>query len=756
MIKPVEEPKKESAKKEDGDKVKQIGKLLGLYKEEPEAVKEKSPEKKGGKKIEMDEVKPILKKIKTKNSLEEVGSRYIKNFIDNLWDSDEEEKEDPSKKETKMDIEKPITKKEEPVGKMIHTNKNIKKPEEPKRNIYVSDDDDDYNPLLPKKKTGKKHKKKDEDYIPPKKKNQTQQAIERIQDSFESMGFGSNLPLKKGGTLIIVPLTVMPQWEKEILRHSEENTMTVYQYYGNTRQKMRLQEFDIVLTTYGVVESEHASGRDTGLFGYKWFRIILDEAHYIKSRTTKTAKATCALRAEYRWALTGTPIQNRLDDLFSILQFLRVEIWGEYFWWNNYINKHTSAEDSAELVRGILKPILLRRTKKSTYLDGRGILELPPKEVKTIFVKLTPEERRIYNCFYRSGKSQFDNIVNEGNLNYEYAHVFELMIRLRQVCDHPSLVFNKDDLITDGSLENAVKRFLEKRQAKETKKKIDTNPLTLKKQRVEKPGLTPEFIQQTITSLKNNDLEPCYICLEDIQSPALTACGHMFCKECLQKSLETSNQCPDCHSELRPGDVMVINPDEEFAGVQKELIDFESTNFIKSSKLAALLEQIHIVQNKGEKCVVFTQFIKMLDIIERFLKEEGVDYRRIDGSVQMKDRAVYIDSFKNQKGLTAILISLKAGSVGLNLTAANHVFIVDPWWNPAVEDQAIERVYRIGQQRKTEVIRFVCARTIEERILQLNEKKKQLISMTLQYNPEQQKKQNIENMIYVMQGFEDE
>jgi SNF2 family DNA or RNA helicase len=104
------------------------------------------------------------------------------------------------------------------------------------------------------------------------------------------------------------------------------------------------------------------------------------------------------------------------------------------------------------------------------------------------------------------------------------------------------------------------------------------------------------------------------------------------------------------------------------------------------------------------------------------------------------------------------MISLKAGSVGLNLTAANHVILIDPWWNPAVEDQAIERVHRIGQQKDVTVTRLICARTIEERILHLNEKKKQLISMTLQYkqSPEEQKRQNIENMKFVMKAFDDD
>jgi SNF2 family DNA or RNA helicase len=131
--------------------------------------------------------------------------------------------------------------------------------------------------------------------------------IQVTSQDFDSMGFGGDIE-GKAGTLIIVPLTLLPQWEAEILKHSMEGSITVNQYYGSTRKKMRLQEFDVVLTTYGIIESEHASGRTDGLFGYRWQRIILDEAHTIKSKATKTAKATCALKADFRWALTGTPL----------------------------------------------------------------------------------------------------------------------------------------------------------------------------------------------------------------------------------------------------------------------------------------------------------------------------------------------------------------------------------------------------------------------------------------------------------------
>mmetsp|Transcript_22507 Transcript_22507/g.19470 ORF Transcript_22507/g.19470 Transcript_22507/m.19470 type:complete len:134 (+) Transcript_22507:735-1136(+) len=132
-----------------------------------------------------------------------------------------------------------------------------------------------------------------------------------------------------------------------------------------------------------------------------------------------------------------------------------------------------------------------------------------------------------------------------------------------------------------------------------------------------------------------------------------------------------------------------------------------------SSKLLAILDYITQVQERGEKCVVFTQFIKMMNLIEKFIKDEGIGYRRIDGSVSQKERTQYLEDFKSDPSVTMIMISLKAGSTGLNLTVATNVYLVDPWWNPAVEDQAIERVHRIGQKKEVNVVRFVCEKTIE-------------------------------------------
>jgi len=230
--------------------------------------------------------------------------------------------------------------------------------------------------------------------------------------------FPSTVKQKSASTLIVAPTTLFTQWKKELERHSQESSLTVFEYYGSSKDSsFELSTYDVVLTTYGTLQNEFSksSRSRNSIFDYNWFRVILDEAHQIKNHRSKTAQAACALNAEYRWCLTGTPLQNNLEELFSLLQFLRVEIWGDYSCWSTYVGKKNSGLNAAAIVKAILKPILLRRTKSSTYSDRKSILELGKKTVKTCFVEMTPEGSTVYTCLYERGRSQFARILKEQN-----------------------------------------------------------------------------------------------------------------------------------------------------------------------------------------------------------------------------------------------------------------------------------------------------------------------------------------------------
>ena len=155
--------------------------------------------------------------------------------------------------------------------------------------------------------------------------------------------------------------------------------------------------------------------------------------------------------------------------------------------------------------------------------------------------------------------------------------------------------------------------------------------------------------------------------------------------------------------------------------------------------------------------MVFSQFIGMLDLIEYDFKRNNLVYLRLDGSLTQKKRAEILTKFKEDPNIYIIMISLKAGGVGLNLVEANHVFLMDPWWNPAVEEQAVERDHRIGQKKKVEVIRFICKDSIEERMIELHKAKKELFNQTINMEncdrTMDKKKQNIEYFKYLMTNY---
>ncbi|HAA11395.1 MAG TPA: helicase SNF2, partial [Cytophagales bacterium] len=153
----------------------------------------------------------------------------------------------------------------------------------------------------------------------------------------------------------------------------------------------------------------------------------------------------------------------------------------------------------------------------------------------------------------------------------------------------------------------------------------------------------------------------------------------------------------------------------------------ESGTVTQSAKLKELLR--HIQEKTGHhKLLIFSQFVKMLKLISTALDDEGIAYEYLDGQSSQKQRQASVEHFQSDTDCRVFLISLKAGGTGLNLTAADYVYLVDPWWNPAVEAQAIDRSYRIGQEKKVIAYRMICQDTVEEKILALQARKKALAS----------------------------
>ncbi|KAK7261114.1 hypothetical protein RIF29_27418 [Crotalaria pallida] len=477
-------------------------------------------------------------------------------------------------------------------------------------------------------------------------------------------------------------------------------------------------------------ESEDVSSQEMSLLhAVKWQRIILDEAHCIKSRHSNTAKAVLAVESSYKWALSGTPIQNRVGELYSLIRFLQIVPYSYYLckdcdcrtlnhsstqclncnhssvrhfcWWNKYIatpiqsygNGIFGKRAMILLKDRILKNIILRRTKIGRAAD----LALPPRIVSLRRDCLDVKEQDYYESLYSESQAQFNTYIEANTVMNNYAHIFVLLTRLRQAVDHPYLVvYSPTAKSRGGNMAN-----------------------------------------------NNAPTEPvCDICHQAAEDPVVTSCEHVFCKACLIDFSASLGQvsCPSC-SQLFNVDFTSNKDVEDRAkkttikgfGPSSILNRIQLENFQTSTKIEALREEITLMieRDGSAKGIVFSQYTSFLDLINYSLNKSGLSCVQLNGAMTLAARDAAIKRFTDDPDCRIFLMSLKAGGVALNLTVASHVFLMDPWWNPAVERQAQDRIHRIGQFKPIRIVRFVIENTIEERILQLQEKKELVFDGTI-------------------------
>ncbi|ORY17578.1 SNF2 family N-terminal domain-domain-containing protein [Clohesyomyces aquaticus] len=543
----------------------------------------------------------------------------------------------------------------------------------------------------------------------------------------------SDYPAKQP-TLVVVPPVALMQWSNEI-REYTDGKLKVLVYHGTNAacKKMSvkdLKKFDVIMVSYNSLESLHrkeTKGWSRGeniikeaspLHAITYHRLILDEAHSIKSRNTGVAKACFALKGDYKWCLSGTPVQNRIGEFFSLLRFLEVRPFADYFcrsceceqlhWTVDEDHMCTSCEhggsehisvfnqellnpitgddpedreNALQRLHMITARIMLRRMKR----DHTNSMELPMKDIIIHNEFFSAVERDFSSSIMSNSSRKFDTYVAQGVMLNNYANIFGLIMQMRQVANHPDLLLKKN---AEGGQNVLV----------------------------------------------------CNICDEPAEDAVRSRCHHEFCRACVKDFMDTCEasgsdaDCPRCHIGLSIDfEQPEIEQDEDQVKKTSIINRIKMDNWTSSTKIEMLIYDLYKLRSKKQtlKSIVFSQFTSMLQLIEWRLRRAGFNTVMLDGSMTPAQRQKSIEYFMTNPDVEVFLVSLKAGGVALNLTEASRVFIVDPWWNPAAEWQSADRCHRIGQRRPCVITRLCIEDSVESRMVALQEKKAAMIAGTV-------------------------
>jgi SNF2 family DNA or RNA helicase len=388
---------------------------------------------------------------------------------------------------------------------------------------------------------------------------------------------------ENGPSLVVCPASVAPNWCSELRRFSPTLNPVLLKTGNREDTLSALTSFDVLVLTYGLLQSEEAR-----VSKINWSMAILDEAHAIKNTQTKSSKAAMSLQADFKLALTGTPVQNHLGELWNLFNFCNPGLLGTLTHFTDRYVKNESASQKGHLKK-LIAPFILRRTKNKV-LD-----ELPSKTEITFGVELSEPEMAFYEALRRQAIETIES--GHGANGQQHLQALAEITKLRLACCNTSLVS------------------------------------------------------------------------EELKLP--------------------------------------------------------------STKLEAMLTIVEELRSNNHQALIFSQFVGHLSIVRKALDEKGITYQYLDGSTPIPEREKAVKAFQSGKS-DLFLISLKAGGLGLNLTAADYVLHLDPWWNPAIEDQASDRAHRMGQMRPVTIYRLVAKNTIEEKIVQLHATKRDMANSLLE------------------------
>lgn len=423
--------------------------------------------------------------------------------------------------------------------------------------------------------------------------------------------------------IVVMPAGLLCNWQVEIKKFAPE--LTFFAYHGGRRD---LQKFsaDVLLTTYATFRKDFAE-----LDKIEWQTIIIDEAQNIKNADSEQSKLLRRMRAPMKIAMSGTPVENRLMEFWTIMDFANhgffpsASEFREKF--ETPIQKNGN-QIVAETFRKITAPFMLRRLKT----DKSIISDLPDKIIQDEYAELTRSQAALYKrtldhfLAQLEEEQQLSEKANDAHALFKRKGIIlQMILALKQICNHPAT-------------------FLK--------------------------GLATKTATDSST--------------------------------------------------------------QDAATVPAESADSQKSSKLESGKMQMLLDLLKSIQEQGEKTLIFTQFAEMGHLLKSTIEEElGLRTHFYHGGCTQTQRSEMIQDFQENPDCKVLILSLKAGGTGLNLVAASQVIHYDLWWNPAIEAQATDRAFRIGQKRNVQVHRFITKGTFEEKINSLLETKKAIANLTV-------------------------
>ncbi|KAF2638471.1 hypothetical protein P280DRAFT_551575 [Massarina eburnea CBS 473.64] len=518
-------------------------------------------------------------------------------------------------------------------------------------------------------------------------------------------------------TLIIVPQPLLSTWEGQLTEHVAADQVRFRRHHGKSRLKSvkDLESINIVLTTYHTLSADwnihNADSESQIMFSVHWKRIILDEAHLVRNVRTRMSRAIHKLESTCRWAVTGTPIQNNISDLAALLKFIRAYPYDDLKLFDNDISRMWKAgedEEAVQRLKRLSRCLILRRAKNT--------IDLPPRRDVKCPVDFSRAERSLYESIRQQAILKIDDALRhdlEISRSGAYVNFLQQIESMRLVCNLGLHYHNRHD--------NASSRA---------------------------PTDWAATAQHAFNSHREMNMIVCSQCSSSLEmteslvddtlfedSPLFSRCLKYACAECSHKlritgfnmACDHNPRCP-----VAPVSVSTSALEETFSQSNPKDKRADRSSFLGNlpSKVEILVSDLKALPF-GVKSIVFSTWRLTLDVVETGLNQAGIQCVRFDGKVPQTQRQPVLNRFKTDPSVRVMLLTLQCGAVGLTLTEASRAYLMEPHWNPTIEDQALARIHRIGQKREVTTIRFYIRDSFEERVMEVQESKKNLAGVLL-------------------------